>query len=103
MWAHSALELGKIMAAARRHRKLTQGELAKAVGATQAWISEIERGKETAQIGKIFRVLSYLGVRLQVGEAPWIARQPSARASTGISLAEIIAAHSGSKRRNAKK
>lgn len=55
MWAQSAAEVGKIVVAARRHRKLTQSELARAIGATQTWVSEVERGKETAQIGKVLR------------------------------------------------
>ena len=67
MWAQSAAEVGKIIAAARRHHKLTQAELAQAIGATQTWVSEIENGKETAQIGKVLRALSHLGVRLQTG------------------------------------
>ncbi len=55
MWAQSAVEVGKIIAAARRHHKLTQAELARAIGATQKWVSEVEQGKETAQIGKVPR------------------------------------------------
>ena len=63
MWAQSAAEIGKIIPTARRHHKLTQAELARAMGASQAWVSQIERGKETAQVGKVLRVLSHLGVR----------------------------------------
>lgn len=54
MWAHSAAEIGKIIATGRRHHKLTHAGLARAIGATQAWISEVEKGKETAHIGKYF-------------------------------------------------
>ncbi len=99
MWAHSAVEVGKIVAAARRHHKLTQTQLARAIDATQTWVSEIERGKETAQIGKILRALSFLGVRLRTGAAPWNVRKPSSRGPQRISLSEIIAAHTTSKRR----
>jgi len=38
MWAQSAVEIGKIIAAARRHHKLTQAELARSLGATQGWV-----------------------------------------------------------------
>lgn len=93
MWAHSAAEIGKIIATARRHHKLTQAGLARAVGATQAWISEVEKGKETAQIGKVLRLLSHLGVRLQTGVVPWRERKSAAVAPEGISLSGIIAAH----------
>jgi y4mF family transcriptional regulator len=105
MWAQSAAEVGKIIATARRHHKMTQAQLAQAVGATQAWVSEVEQGKETAQIGKVLRVLSHLGVRLQTGVAPWSAREAAAREPVGSSLSDIIAAHSnvGSRHSRGKK
>lgn len=105
MWAQSAAEVGKIIATARRHHKMTQAQLAQAVGATQAWVSEVEQGKETAQIGKVLRVLSHLGVRLQTGVAPWRAPKALPRAPEGGFLSDIIAAHSGigSKRSRVKK
>ena len=75
MWAHSAAEVGKIIIAARRHRDLTQTELARAIGATQSWVSEVEQGKDTAQIGKILRTLRVIsafncGPALPLGESP---------------------------------
>ena len=105
MWAQSAAEVGKIIATARRHHKMTQAQLARAVGATQAWVSEVEQGKETAQIGKVLRVLSHLGVRLQTGVAPWRTPKAAAREPERSSLSDIIAAHSdvGSRRGRGKK
>jgi len=93
MWAHTAAEVGKIIMAARRHRGLTQTELARAIGATQAWVSEVEQGKDTAQIGKVLRTLSHLGVRLETGVVPW--SEPKSRRSSraGTSLSDIIDAH----------
>jgi y4mF family transcriptional regulator len=103
MWAQSAAEIGKILATARRHHKLTQAELAQAIGATQAWVSEVEQGKETAQIGKVLRALSHLGVRLRTGVVPWSARKSGTPEPEGVSLSDIIAAHTGSKRSRGKK
>jgi y4mF family transcriptional regulator len=105
MWAQSAAEVGKIIATARQHHKMTQAQLAQAVGATQAWVSEVEQGKETAQIGKVLRVLSHLGVRLQTGVAPWRTPKAAAREPERSSLSDIIAAHSdvGSRRGRGKK
>lgn len=91
MWAQSAAEIGRIVATARRHRRLTQTQLARALGVTQNWISEIERGKDSAQIGKILRALSFLGVRLEVGEAPWT--DTGKGALTKSPLSDILAAH----------
>jgi len=84
--------------AARRHRGLTQTELARAIGATQAWVSEVEQGKDTAQIGKILRTLSYLGVRLETGVVPW--NEPKSRRPSreGASLSDIINVHTRPRR-----
>ncbi len=99
MWAQSAAEIGRIVATARRHRGLTQTQLARALGVTQNWLSEIERGKDNAQIGKILRVLSFLGVRLEVGEGPWIGhRTATTDKLTKTSLGAILTAHSTSAR-----
>ncbi len=94
MWAQSPAELGKIVTAARRHKQLTQAQVAAALGVTQAWISQIEKGKDNAQLGKVLRLLSHLGVRLRVGEAPWlVSSKPSPRGAK-VSLSSIIDAHS---------
>jgi y4mF family transcriptional regulator len=105
MWAQSAAEVGKIIAAARRHHKLTQAELAQVIGSTQAWVSEVEQGKETAQIGKVLRALSHLGVRLQTGVVPWSAAKSAAPEPRSVSLSDVISAHidSGTKRSRSKK
>lgn len=101
MWAHTARQVGDIITAARRHRGLTQAQLAREMGVTQAWISQIEQGKDNAQIGKVLRVLSYLGVRLRVGEAPWDARPVSAPEGPDLSL--VIQNLSGLPSRRARK
>jgi y4mF family transcriptional regulator len=90
LWAQSSAEVGKIIAAARRHRGLTQAELARASGVTQAWISQVEKGKDNAQIGKVLRLLSYLGVRLRVGESPWEAQPPPRVQDGGNVLSQVL-------------
>lgn len=90
MWAQSAVEVGRIIAAARRHRKLTQGELARAIGASQAWVSEVERGKDNAQIGKILRTLAYLGVKLQTAVTPWMEKPSKAASTLSVSLESVL-------------
>lgn len=93
MWAQSSAEIGKILVAAREHHKLTQTELAKAIGASQKWISEVEQGKETAQLGKVLRALSHLGVRLQTGSTPWDKTQGNGNPGATISLSDIISSN----------
>ena len=93
MWAQSAGEIGKILAAAREHHNLTQTQLGKAIGASQKWVSQAEQGKETIQLGKVMRALSYLGVRLQTGVTPWNAGNVTPNSDKTISLSDIISAN----------
>ena len=62
----SAEELGNAIRDARKKANLTQAELAFAAGVGLRFISELEGGKPTAQIGKIMQVLAALGGTLAV-------------------------------------
>ena len=55
-------ELGAQIRARRTDLRLTQGELADVSGVTLRFISELERGKATAQYAGIQRVLASLGL-----------------------------------------
>jgi y4mF family transcriptional regulator len=90
MWAQTAAEIGKIIRTARLHRKLSQAELARMLGTTQAWVSEVEKGKNTAQIGLVLRALNRLGVKLRTDVVPWRERNTSAPTGKGVDLASII-------------
>lgn len=94
MLAQTPGEIGKIIGLARRHRGLTQAALAKAIGTSQAWISEVEKGKDSAHIGKVFRTLSYLGVRLRVDAGRWLGSQVIMPETGRFSLSGVIASHS---------
>ncbi len=59
--------LGEAIEAERKRRKLTQGQLANLSGTSINFVSQIERGKKTAQIGKIIDVLQILGIQLVIG------------------------------------
>ena len=56
--------LGQTVQEARKAQGLTQDDLAGMTGTGRRFISELEKGKETAQIGKVLLVLSTLGVGL---------------------------------------
>ena len=59
----------KIGAAIRAHRTnggWTQAELAKAVGVSRKWLVEIERGKETVELGLVLKVMNKMGMELGV-------------------------------------
>lgn len=58
------LELGAQVRTRRLELELTQGELADVSGVTLRFVSELERGKASAQYAGIQRVLAALGLDL---------------------------------------
>lgn len=60
----TARDIGFMIRAERRAQCLSQAELAARNSTTQAWISEIENGKHTAEIGMVLRVVMDLGIEL---------------------------------------
>ncbi len=57
--------LGPLIRSRRKELALTQTELADVAGTTLRFISELERGKPTAQLDGVLRVLAALGIRLE--------------------------------------
>lgn len=60
-----AADLGRAVRLARRASGLSQRALAKQCGCSQRFISELERGKQTAEVGKAIHVLAHLDVALR--------------------------------------
>jgi HTH-type transcriptional regulator / antitoxin HipB len=61
-----ASELGAAIRARRLELELTQEDLADVARVTLRFVSELERGKETAQFSGIRRILAALGLDLFV-------------------------------------
>ncbi len=61
---HDTAELGKILRTKRKAQNLTQGEVAEHCGLSLRFVSEVERGKPTAEIGKVLYLLTAVGVDL---------------------------------------
>lgn len=57
-------DIGTSIRSARLTRGWTQGQLAERAGLSRRWVSEIENGKSTAQIGKILVALEVLNIEL---------------------------------------
>lgn len=57
-------DLGKQIRAARRAQGLTQAELAETAGVGTRFVSELERGKSTAQLGLALDLARLVGVDL---------------------------------------
>lgn len=62
----SAKTLGALVKKRRRELGLNQTELALASGTGVRFISDLENGKDTCQIGRALKVLSTLGLRLAI-------------------------------------
>ena len=62
-------ELGQSIRAERKAQGLTQGDLAAACGVSLRFISELERGRSSAGVGRVLHVLNMLGLRV-VLESP---------------------------------
>ena len=65
----NAEQLGTAIRATRKHLKVTQKELAMSCGTNVRFISDLENGKPTCQIGKILQVLQALGIKFQLDGA----------------------------------
>jgi HTH-type transcriptional regulator/antitoxin HipB len=62
-------ELGRYVKKERKAMGLTQAELALTSGTGKRFISDLENGKPTCQIGKTLTVLKTLGLRLTLSSS----------------------------------
>lgn len=58
--------IGQIIRDERKELGLRQDELAAASGVGLRFVVELERGKQTVQMGKVLNVLAALGCELQI-------------------------------------
>lgn len=61
-------ELGEEIKMKRKSLGYTQTDISMRTGLSASFISEVERGKETAEIGKVLLLLSILGLNVLVEE-----------------------------------
>lgn len=59
-------ELGKQIRSVRKSLQLTQSELAMTANTAPRFISDLENGKVTCEIGKALHVLQSLGIRVEL-------------------------------------
>lgn len=74
---------GSAVRRARKDRGLSQVELAALAGVGRPWLSELETGKRTAELGRALSVLSALDLAITFVPAP-------GRDDTAIDLGQII-------------
>lgn len=92
MQIRSSQDLGNLVAEARRQRQLTQRQVAKEIGVTQAWISKVERGQSKAWIGNVLRLAAFLDITLvgEIGSPSKVGTEPGAQANSYPDLNELI-------------
>lgn len=66
MTIDSPAELGLIVRAVRRAAGIRIDDAAATTGVSKQFASDVERGKETVQLGRVLRLLRELGVVLEV-------------------------------------
>ena len=59
-------QLGAAISRERKRLKVTQNDLALAAGTGLRFISDLENGKTTCQIGHVLKVLQALGLHIQL-------------------------------------
>ncbi len=59
-------ELGELIKKTRKSQGLTQADLAISANVGVRFIVDLENGKETAQIGKVFQVCQMLGLKFEL-------------------------------------
>lgn len=64
----STKELGEIVKTVRKQQGMTQPKLAGACGVGVRFIVDLEKGKDTCEIGKVLAVVSMLGIKLEAKE-----------------------------------
>jgi DNA-binding XRE family transcriptional regulator len=63
-----AFYASQILLQARKEAKMTQSELAKRAGTTKSYISKIENGVIEPGVGLFFRLISALGLRIDISK-----------------------------------
>lgn len=58
--------LGQVIKEERKSRKMTQAELAAWTATSAKFISDVERGKETVQLDKVFDLIQALDLKLYI-------------------------------------
>jgi HTH-type transcriptional regulator/antitoxin HipB len=67
---YTSQDIGKLVRETRKGLGVTQKALALTSGTGLRFIIELERGKETAEIGKVLTILQTLGIQLALTPPP---------------------------------
>ncbi|HEX8831657.1 MAG TPA: helix-turn-helix domain-containing protein [Longimicrobium sp.] len=68
MLVRTARDLGALARERRKELRWSQTELAERIGTSRSWVSDLENGKERAEIGLTLKALQVLGLMVEVRE-----------------------------------
>ncbi|WP_298336027.1 helix-turn-helix domain-containing protein [Ferrimicrobium sp.] len=68
---YNAKVLGIALREARRSAGLTQLEMADRIGVDRSYLSEMENGKETEQLRRLFQILRELDIKMLLQSELW--------------------------------
>lgn len=80
----SPQQLGLLIRATRKTQKLRLDDLAGSACVGHVFAREVERGKETVQLGRAMRLLAELGIELKAGVAPEVGPEFARLQSVGV-------------------
>ena len=63
----TSVDIGKAIRTGRKAQGLRQDDLAGLAGVGTRFVIEVERGKETSQLGRVLHLLAVLGCDLTIG------------------------------------
>lgn len=86
MTIDNASDFGQAIRTARKEAGLSQVQLARRCNCSQRFVSEVERGKPTAELGRALRLLAELGVPLAAGSGN---QAIDGRAEVGYAIVRI--------------
>jgi len=72
----STEDIGKLVRKCRKDQSATQAELAALCGVGVRFISNLENGKATLELGKVLHVLTCLGLEVAVTPRNWTNHNP---------------------------
>lgn len=70
MRIRTAKDVGLVIRERRRALGLAQRELARRLGVSRQWVSDVERGKPRADVALVLRALTALGMTIEVRGDP---------------------------------
>lgn len=62
----TSLGLGRVIRARRKEAGLSIATLASMLGCSPRFLSEVERGKETASVGRVIEIVCALGLEITI-------------------------------------